>query len=336
MRLGAYLLLLVMCATAHAQVTYTATPGTGYQLLDGATVSGAINVRLAGCPPGVWTYAIDGAAQADEKTCPLDMGGDNTLYDTHALPNGPHTITAVAPASTTTVHTARFTVANGPGTPGAPGWTGSTTLSWTAPTQNTDGSVLTDLAGYRIRYGSSAANLTQTVTLANPGLSTYTLTGLTAGTWYAGVLAYNAAGVDGDLSIIVSKTLTAPTCGPAPATETRSQVCPAPLVGNWSQTRGYLSIAAPACWQADAWLPTDPPAGVCASPALVTADTKAYEKRSATLPLALIGFVPAGIPCGPETIVVNAVKYCKVSKSIVDAVVWPADLTQTDFWARSK
>ena len=34
--------------------------------------------------------------------------------------------------------------------------TGTATLSWTAPTQNTDDSALTDLAGFRVYYGSSA------------------------------------------------------------------------------------------------------------------------------------------------------------------------------------
>jgi hypothetical protein len=33
---------------------------------------------------------------------------------------------------------------------------GRATLSWTAPTENTDGTTLANLAGYRIRYGTSA------------------------------------------------------------------------------------------------------------------------------------------------------------------------------------
>ena len=31
---------------------------------------------------------------------------------------------------------------------------GSMSLSWTPPTQNTDGSALTDLAGYKLYYGT--------------------------------------------------------------------------------------------------------------------------------------------------------------------------------------
>ena len=61
---------------------------------------------------------------------------------------------------------------------------GSATLSWTPPTQNTDGSALTNLAGYRILYGTSASALTQTIEIANPGLATYVVTGLSSGNWY--------------------------------------------------------------------------------------------------------------------------------------------------------
>ena len=72
--------------------------------------------------------------------------------------------------------------------------TGSATLSWTAPTQNTDGSTLTGLAGYYIHYGTSANTLTQTVQVANPGLLTYTVQGLASGTWYFSVAAYTTGG----------------------------------------------------------------------------------------------------------------------------------------------
>ena len=37
--------------------------------------------------------------------------------------------------------------------------TGSTTISWTPPTSITDNSPLTNLAGYRIYYGTSSGNL---------------------------------------------------------------------------------------------------------------------------------------------------------------------------------
>jgi large repetitive protein len=84
---------------------------------------------------------------------------------------------------------------------------GTATLSWTAPTQNSDGSALTDLAGYRIRYGSSADALSQMATVSNPGVSTYVVTGLASGTWYFAVAAYNTAGGESDPSSVVTKTI---------------------------------------------------------------------------------------------------------------------------------
>ena len=53
--------------------------------------------------------------------------------------------------------------------------TGSVTLSWTAPTENTNGTALTDLAGYWIYYGTSANALTKSTKVSNPGLATYVL-----------------------------------------------------------------------------------------------------------------------------------------------------------------
>ena len=84
---------------------------------------------------------------------------------------------------------------------------GSATLSWTPPTQNTDGSSLTNLAGYRIVYGRTATSLDQTVQVANAGTASYTITGLTSGTWYFRVKAYNSGGAESDVSNAGSKTI---------------------------------------------------------------------------------------------------------------------------------
>ena len=51
--------------------------------------------------------------------------------------------------------------------------TGSATLSWTPPTTNTDGSPLTNLAGYKIYWGTSQGTYPNSVTLNNPGLTSY-------------------------------------------------------------------------------------------------------------------------------------------------------------------
>jgi hypothetical protein len=92
-------------------------------------------------------------------------------------------------------------------TPPPPPVTGSATLSWQAPTQNTDGSPLTNLAGYRIVYGTSPSVLTQTITINNPGTTTHVVDGLTQATWYFAVRAVNSAGAESANSAIASKTI---------------------------------------------------------------------------------------------------------------------------------
>jgi hypothetical protein len=85
--------------------------------------------------------------------------------------------------------------------------TGSVTLSWTAPTRNTDGTALTNLAGYRIHYGTSAGNYTHTVQLPNKSLTSVVIEDLTSARWYFAVKAYNTSGVESTFSGSVSKLI---------------------------------------------------------------------------------------------------------------------------------
>ena len=86
---------------------------------------------------------------------------------------------------------------------------GSADVQWTVPTLNTDGSALTDLASYKVYWATSAAGVdTATpVTVAAPA-TTYTVTGLAAGTWHFGVRARNAQGIDSDMSGKPTKVVT--------------------------------------------------------------------------------------------------------------------------------
>ncbi|MDY6945972.1 MAG: putative Ig domain-containing protein [Pseudomonadota bacterium] len=83
----------------------------------------------------------------------------------------------------------------------------SATLSWMPPTQNTNGSSLSNLAGYQVRYGRSASNLDQTVSLDNPSINRYVVENLSSGTWYFAVVAVNTAGAVSQLSNTASKTV---------------------------------------------------------------------------------------------------------------------------------
>ena len=84
---------------------------------------------------------------------------------------------------------------------------GSATLSWTAPTSNTDGSALTDLSGFVISYGTTATNLSQQVTISSASTTSYTLTGLATGTWYFAVAAVASDGTQSVPSNPVSDTI---------------------------------------------------------------------------------------------------------------------------------
>jgi len=87
------------------------------------------------------------------------------------------------------------------------GATGSVTLNWEAPTQNTDNSTLTNLAGYRITYGRSQTTLDQTINVTNPGLTTYVVPNLSSGTWYFAMYAYTQTGAESDASNVATKSV---------------------------------------------------------------------------------------------------------------------------------
>jgi hypothetical protein len=74
------------------------------------------------------------------------------------------------------------------------------TLEWTAPTTQTNGAQLADLAGYRIHYGKSAQALDQTIEIRNASISTYVVEGLAPGTYYFAVTAFNSRNLESERS----------------------------------------------------------------------------------------------------------------------------------------
>ncbi len=84
---------------------------------------------------------------------------------------------------------------------------GSATLSWQAPTQRTDGSPLTNLAGYKIYWGTQRGSYSNSATIANAGLTTYVIEGLGSGTWYFVVSAFDTTGIESAFSNPASKSV---------------------------------------------------------------------------------------------------------------------------------
>lgn len=84
---------------------------------------------------------------------------------------------------------------------------GSATLSWVPPTQRDDGSPLTNLAGYRIRYGTSPGSYPSQLQIPNPGITSCVIENLPAGTYYFVATAYDSDGRESEYSGVVTKTI---------------------------------------------------------------------------------------------------------------------------------
>ncbi len=81
-------------------------------------------------------------------------------------------------------------------------------MSWIAPRQNTDGSKITDLAGYMIYYGTGSDSLNHSIEVKDPRATTYTVKNLKSGaTYYFSIVAFTTGGIRGSASPTVSKTI---------------------------------------------------------------------------------------------------------------------------------
>ena len=83
----------------------------------------------------------------------------------------------------------------------------STTLNWTPPTQNEDGSALMDLAGYKIYWGTTPGQYTHSVKIENAGMSSYVVENLTPGTYEFAATSYNEDGIESAYSNPATRVL---------------------------------------------------------------------------------------------------------------------------------
>jgi hypothetical protein len=79
-------------------------------------------------------------------------------------------------------------------------------LNWVAPTENVDGSPLTDLAGYRVYYGTSSRSYANSVPVSSPGASSVSITA-PSGDYYVAMTALDAEGNESAYSNEVLKTV---------------------------------------------------------------------------------------------------------------------------------
>ena len=103
-----------------------------------------------------------------------------------------------------------ITVAPNPNTPHHPvvpihhGGANAVTVSWLAPADNTNGTALTNLRGYKLYYGEAPRDYSSTIKVSNPGLTTYLIENLSPGRYYFAVTAYNSLGEESDFSPEIS------------------------------------------------------------------------------------------------------------------------------------
>jgi hypothetical protein len=84
---------------------------------------------------------------------------------------------------------------------------GSVTLDWTPPTENEDGTALTDLVGYTIYWRTTPGNYPNSVNIDNPGISSYVLENLAPGTYEFVATSHNSAGVESVYSNLATRVV---------------------------------------------------------------------------------------------------------------------------------
>ncbi|HEY2400362.1 MAG TPA: fibronectin type III domain-containing protein [Steroidobacteraceae bacterium] len=182
-----------------------------------------VTLPLAACGGGSDGSSSAAATSADTDTATALVSPSVGVIDRSSGADSTASVASVASNTTSTApNTAATTPASGTNTSsnssGATTSTGTVaktatpvttvngvaTLDWLPPTENSDGSALTNLAGYTVYYGTSPDNLAQSVKVSNPGLTAYAVTGLSSGTWYFAVTAYSADGVESSRTTAVS------------------------------------------------------------------------------------------------------------------------------------
>jgi hypothetical protein len=85
---------------------------------------------------------------------------------------------------------------------------GSVILAWQPPTENADGTPLTDLSGYTIYIGTDSDSYDfREIRLDNPGLTSYVVENLDPGTYYFAATAVNSSGIESHYSGEIVRTV---------------------------------------------------------------------------------------------------------------------------------
>jgi Putative Ig domain len=168
----------------------TAVAGNAYVFLPTVqTTGGTATLSATGLPS--WATINSSTGEISGTPTSGDVGTTSTIA-----------IIAVDGSATASLPAFRIDVT----APGA-STVGSASLSWEAPTLNTNGTALTDLAGYHIYYGTSVGALNSFIDVPGAATTEYEISNLSSGTYYFIVVAYNSLGFESPGSNQASKTI---------------------------------------------------------------------------------------------------------------------------------
>ena len=83
---------------------------------------------------------------------------------------------------------------------------GSVTINWTPPSENEDGTKLTNLDGFRVYWGKTARIYDHSMTIENEGLTRVVINNIPNGTYEFTMTAFNTKGTESRFSNTVTKT----------------------------------------------------------------------------------------------------------------------------------
>ena len=169
-------------------------------------VVAALGLALSACGGGAGSAS--GTAAASETPAPGSVPDQGAAPDQGSTPaQGSTTAPAGAPTQGSAPAQDPAPAQGKSGSGDTPPAVSAVTINWTPPTENTDGTTLENLAGYKIHYGTASKKYTRTITVRNPGLAAYVISSLSPGTYYFSVTAYNAAGTESPFSSEVRATV---------------------------------------------------------------------------------------------------------------------------------
>lgn len=216
-----------------------------------------------------------------------------------------------------------------PQPPTDPAVTGDANVHWVAPIENTDGTALKDLAGFRILYGNDPAALGHMIQVNGATTTSYKVDGLIPDTYYFAVKAINTPGAESEQSNVTGPLVIGGSSCTAPKPADKINSCPAGTTGSWTQT--YVAAPYPACWTAT---PTSAPAGSCVAipPPVLTLKTLGGDVFTATPDYTTFGPMKVGARVGTITANVK----CDATRRIVGTDYYRVPKASTTFTGTSK